>query len=83
MKSRAVFIVGAGLGYVLGTRAGRQHLEKLAGWTRDVWDDPRVQAQVTDLGARATEFAKTEASTLKEMVTGTVKFVVGSLKAVD
>jgi len=78
MKSKAAFIVGTGLGYVLGTRAGRQQLEKFKGWTREVWEDPRLQAHVNDFGSKATEFAKTEGSALKDKVTGTVKSVVGS-----
>ncbi|WP_211374173.1 YtxH domain-containing protein [Cellulomonas fimi] len=79
MKSKAVFILGAGVGYVLGTRAGRQQFEKIKGWSRGVWEDPRVQAQVTGLEEKATEFAKTQAPVLKEKVTGTVKSAVGSV----
>ena len=80
MKSKMVFIAGAGLGYVLGTRAGRQQFEKIKGWSLSVWQDPRVQAQVNDLEARATDFAKTEGAALKDKVTDTVKSVVGAAK---
>lgn len=80
MRSKLVFIAGAGLGYVLGTRAGRQQFEKIKGWSRSVWQDPRVQAQVNDFEARATDFAKTEGAALKDKVTDTVKSVVGAAK---
>ena len=93
MQLKAAFIIGAGLGYILGTRAGREQWDKAAGWTREAWADPRVQAQVNDLSAKATdfaktegsalkdrvaEFAKTEGSVLKEKVAGTVEYVVDS-----
>ncbi|MGV8966422.1 MAG: hypothetical protein ACOH2F_09095 [Cellulomonas sp.] len=93
MQSKAAFIIGAGLGYILGTRAGREQWDKATGWTRDAWSDPRVQSQVNDLSAKATEFAKTEGSALKdrmaefaktegsalkEKLAGTVEYVVES-----
>jgi hypothetical protein len=93
MKPKGIFIVGAGLGYFLGTRTGREQVEKARVWAQDLWADPRVQSQVTDFGAKAsefaktegsalkdkvTEFAKTEGSTLKEKLTGTVEYVVDS-----
>ncbi len=36
-------MVGLGIGYVLGTRAGRERYEQLAGAARQVRDNPRVQ----------------------------------------
>ncbi|MFC8718458.1 hypothetical protein [Kitasatospora sp. NPDC057198] len=36
-------IVGLGIGYVLGTRAGRERYEQLAGAARHVRENPRVQ----------------------------------------
>lgn len=83
MRVKVAFIAGAGLGYVFGTRAGRQQFEKIQGWSRSVWADPRVQAQVTDLEAKATEFARTEGAALKERATGAVKSVVDSMQAGD
>lgn len=93
MGSRAAFIVGAGIGFLLGTRTGREQIEKVRGWTQEVWEDPRVQSQVSDLSAKATDFARTEGSalkdrvadfaktegaTLKEKLAGTVEYVVDS-----
>lgn len=80
MRTKAAFIVGAGLGYVLGTRAGRQQFEKIKGWMREVWDDPRVQEHVNDLGAKVTEFATTEGSIIRDRVTDTVRSVVDSVQ---
>lgn len=83
MRVKAAFIAGAGIGYVLGTRAGRQQFEKLQGWSKSVWQDPRVQQQVTDLEEKASEIAKTEGAALKDKVTGAVKSVVESVKDKD
>mgnify|MGYP006947046160 CR=1 FL=1 len=53
-------LVGGGIGYVLGTRAGRQQYDKIAAGAQRLWRDPRVQqkaqhAQETasDLGQKA------------------------------
>ena len=80
MKSKVIFITGAGLGYLLGTRAGREQFEKIKNWSLSVWEDPRVQAQVNGFEVRATDFAKTEGAALKDKVTETVKSVVDSVK---
>jgi hypothetical protein len=80
MRSKAAFIVGTGLGYVLGARAGRQRFEKIATLSRRAWQDPRVQATVSDLEAKAADLAKTEAAALKDKVAGTVKAKVASAR---
>jgi hypothetical protein len=80
MRAKAAFIVGTGLGYVLGARAGRQRFEKIAALSRRAWQDPRVQATVSDLEAKAADLAKSEAAALKDKVAGTVKSAVGSVR---
>ncbi|QTE29583.1 YtxH domain-containing protein [Pengzhenrongella sicca] len=80
MKAKLAFIAGAGIGYVLGTRAGRQQFEAIQGWSRSVWQDPRVQSQVNDLEAKASDLAKTEGAALKDKVTVAVKSVVDAVK---
>lgn len=58
-------LVGAGVGYVLGTRAGRGQYDRMVAEAQKLWRDPRVQraaeqAQHTadDLGRRAEEKVK-------------------------
>lgn len=48
MRSRLVFVLGAGLGYVLGTRAGREQYEQLTAKAQELWRHPKVQGQVND-----------------------------------
>jgi hypothetical protein len=82
MRSKAAFIVGTGVGYVLGTRAGRQRFDKIKGWTSTAWQHPKVQAKVTDLEAKAADLARSEVAALKGRVTESVRTAVGSSKGV-
>lgn len=43
MKTRIAFVIGAGLGYIWGTRAGRQKYEDLRAKFDQVWEHPSVQ----------------------------------------
>jgi hypothetical protein len=42
------FVLGLAVGYVVGTRQGRQGYEKLKDRARDLWSNPRVQRTVSD-----------------------------------
>jgi hypothetical protein len=66
MKGKIAFVAGAGLGYLVGTRAGRGQFEKIKGWASDMWLDPRVQGYVQDAEAQAVRFAKDQGSVLKD-----------------
>lgn len=46
MRTRFAFVIGAGLGYVLGTRAGRERYDALADRVAEIWRHPKVQQQV-------------------------------------
>ncbi|WP_022902010.1 hypothetical protein [Humibacter albus] len=46
MKGKVLFVVGLGVGYVLGTRAGRKRYEQIKAAASRVWDSPMVQRQV-------------------------------------
>jgi len=73
MKTRLAFVIGAGVGYVLGTRAGRGQFEKIKTMAKDLWQDPRVQQQVTDLEDAASRFAKEQGTALKDKAVDAVK----------
>jgi len=80
VRSKAAFIVGTGLGYVLGTRAGRQRFEKITAQARSAWQNPRVQSAVTELEAKAADFARSEGAALKGRVTESVRTALGSAR---
>lgn len=76
MKGKLAFVLGAGVGYVVGTRAGRAQFEKIKGWASDAWHDPRVQSTVDDLEASAARFAKDQGVALKDKAVDAVKSAV-------
>ncbi|GLZ10979.1 hypothetical protein Acsp04_12140 [Actinomadura sp. NBRC 104425] len=57
MKYRATFIAGAAVGYVLGTRAGRERYEQIKRMTRRLMENPTVQETAGLLRARGEELA--------------------------
>ncbi len=65
MKKLTVLIAG-GLGYVLGTRAGRQRYEQIKGLAVKVKDNPTVQ----DKAHQAADVAKAQAPVVKEKIAG-------------
>lgn len=55
MKKKLLFVAGAALGYVVGTRTGRQGYEKLKTQAGDVWQKPAVQDGLSRAGSFAEE----------------------------
>lgn len=76
MKGKLAFVLGAGIGYVVGTRGGRQQFERIKGWASDAWHDPRVQSTVEDLESSAARFAKDQGAVLKDKAVNAVKSAV-------
>ncbi|MBN9605523.1 MAG: YtxH domain-containing protein [Actinomycetales bacterium] len=76
MRGKILFVVGLGLGYVLGTRAGREKYEQMKTAAQRVWNDPRVQARVDDVQ----DFVKDKAPEVAEFVTDNAKKVVASVQ---
>lgn len=46
MKGKIAFVLGATVGYVLGTRAGRERYQQIKRGARAVWETPPVQRGV-------------------------------------
>ena len=65
MKKLTVLIAG-GIGYVLGSRAGRQRYEQIKGLAVKVKDNPTVQ----DKAHQAADVAKSQAPVVKEKIAG-------------
>lgn len=47
MRGKAALVVGLAIGYVLGTRAGRERYEQIKGAALKVWNLDPVQEQVS------------------------------------
>ena len=66
MRGKALFAIGAGLGYLLGTKAGRERFDQIKGWANQTWNDPKVQAKVNEYGSTAARVAKDRGGALAE-----------------
>ncbi|MCC9173430.1 hypothetical protein [Arthrobacter sp. zg-Y179] len=62
MVKKFVFLAGAGIGYLVGSKGGREKLMQL-------WNDPKVQETVS----HGTDWAKEKAPGLQDKVTGVAK----------
>ncbi|MFF3037768.1 hypothetical protein [Arthrobacter citreus] len=63
------FLAGIGVGYLIGSKAGREKIMSL-------WNDPKVQ----DTVSHGTDWAKQKAPGLQEKVTGVAKDAASSAK---
>lgn len=57
MKTRMVFMAGAAVGYVLGTKAGRERYEQIKRLSQQVSENPNVQEAAGRLRAKGGEVA--------------------------
>ncbi len=84
MQGKLLFALGAGLGYVLGARAGRERYEAMRAQADNLWHDPRVQEKVAEAGqavkdrapevqAKLAGAADAVTHTVKDTVTNTLK----------
>jgi hypothetical protein len=75
MKGKILLVVGLGIGYVLGTRAGRDKFDEMKATAAKLWNDPRVQHQVN----QAEEFVKDKAPEVAEFLADGAKKVVSQV----
>jgi hypothetical protein len=72
VKGKILLVVGLGVGYVLGARAGRGRYEEIKDAAGKFWNDPRVQKQ----RANAEGFVKDKAPDVAEFISDGAKKVV-------
>lgn len=75
MKGKILLVVGLGIGYVLGTRAGREKYDEMKAAAQKFWNDPRVQKRVDD----AQDFVKDKAPEVAEFLSDGAKKVVSQV----
>lgn len=73
MKGKLALVAGAAVGYVLGTRAGREQYERLKGRAQELWQDPRVQGRVTEAEHRVTDAARAKFPEAQAKITDTAR----------
>jgi len=74
MKGKILFVVGLGIGYVLGTRAGRERYEQIRRAAEGVWNTPVVQQGVDTVKG----FAAEKVGDLSDTVLDGVKSFIGN-----
>jgi hypothetical protein len=72
MKGKILFAAGLAVGYVLGTRAGRERYEELKRAAQSFWNDPRVKNRVDQVE----DFVKEKVPEVAEFVSDGAKKVV-------
>jgi len=85
MKKLLVLVAG-GIGYVLGTKAGRERYEQMRGMFNKVKDDPRVQEkahQATDLAKEKAPVVQEKITKVADAATAKVKSAVSSNESSD
>ena len=74
MKGKVLFVVGLGVGYVLGTRAGRERYEQIRQSAQKLWNTPTVQQGV----GTAKDFATTRVGDLSDTLLENLKGLIGT-----
>ena len=77
MRGKILLVFGVAVGYVLGTRAGRERYEQIKAGAEKVWLDPRVQEQVHTVE----EFVKDKAPDLADKATTAAKKVTSAVRS--
>ncbi|WP_309617443.1 YtxH domain-containing protein [Salinibacterium sp.] len=72
MKGKILLVVGVGIGYVLGARAGRESYDRIAAAADKFWSSPRVQKRVNS----AEDFVKDKAPDVADFLADGAKKVV-------
>ena len=74
--------VGAALGYFLGSREGRQNLNKMSDNAQKFWNDPKTQDKVSKVQGQATQkWEQAKSNEKVQNLTATVQDKVDDAKA--
>lgn len=74
MRGKILLLVGFGVGYVLGTRDGRERYEQIKAQAKKMWTDPRVQKAADQAG----DFVKDKGGDVAEFLADGAKTVVAA-----
>lgn len=69
MRGKILFATGLAVGYVLGSRAGRERYEQLKAVANSFWNDPRVQRRVDQVEDFVSDGAKKVVDQVTSMAT--------------
>lgn len=78
---KVIFLLGVAVGYVLGTRAGRERYEQIVKYSQQAANHPAVQNARQQATAKATDLGKTAAAKAPEVARNAVPKVVSAAKS--
>jgi hypothetical protein len=70
MRYKATFVMGFGVGYVLGSKAGRARYEQLSRLAAAVWRQPAVQGATNSVSHQASSLLGTAKSKVSSRIGG-------------
>ncbi|UFU06849.1 YtxH domain-containing protein [Ruania halotolerans] len=73
MNGKVAFVVGAAIGYVLGTQAGREQYERIKDATQNAWQNPKVQEKVSAAEERVGSVIREQGAQMTDRVASVVK----------
>lgn len=79
--SKLGILVAGGIGYVLGTRAGRERYDQIRGLAVRVKDNPTVQQNAQRAAEAAKDAAKDAAPVVKDKVAGAASSAAQSVRS--
>jgi hypothetical protein len=68
MSGKIKLMIGVGVGYVLGTRAGRERYDQMVAKAQSLWRDPKTQEKVHQARDMAQEKVGQAAHTVQDTV---------------
>lgn len=68
MKGKLALLVGAGAGYVLGSRAGRARYEQIRSGARRMWEDPRIQHKKQEATSAVKDAVREQGAAAKDKI---------------
>ncbi|GAA4675719.1 hypothetical protein [Frondihabitans cladoniiphilus] len=77
MRGKLIFVAGAAVGYVLGSRAGHHRYEQIASGASKVWNSRAAVKQRDKVGDAAAEILPTAVGVLFRAVLWAVKKLLG------
>lgn len=73
MNGKLAFVAGAAVGYLLGTRAGREHYEKIKSSAKSALDHPIVRDNVAKAESAITDAVREQGAKVTDQVANMVK----------
>ncbi|WP_447645943.1 hypothetical protein [Nocardioides zeae] len=80
---KLTLLIGIGIGYVLGARAGTQRYEQLKAQAQKAWSNPTVQDKVDQAQEKVKETAPQVAEKVTEKAGEVAQTVAGKVKGDD